>query len=90
MPLPRLGVLLTLPAHLDRLTLFGRGPGEAYADTREATRVGRFDRGVDVLQTPTCPTGERPPDRRRRIDAEVWARGNEIAVRRRGWRCFGV
>ncbi|WP_116952155.1 glycoside hydrolase family 2 TIM barrel-domain containing protein [Jiangella endophytica] len=51
-PLPRLGVVLELPARYDRVTWFGCGPGEAYPDSREAARVGRFDRGVDDLQTP--------------------------------------
>ena len=31
---------------------FGRGPGEAYRDTRRAARVGRFAASVDELQTP--------------------------------------
>ncbi len=52
LPLPRLGLRLALPAGLDRLKWFGRGPGEAYRDTRRAARVGRFARSVDELQTP--------------------------------------
>jgi beta-galactosidase len=51
-PLPRLGLRLALPAELDRVEWFGRGPGEAYRDTRRAARVGRFAAGVDELQTP--------------------------------------
>ena len=51
-PLPRLGLRMRLPRHLDRVTWFGRGPGEAYADTGYATRVGRFTADVDALQTP--------------------------------------
>ena len=51
-PLPRLGLRLALPARLDRVTWFGRGPGEAYPDTRRAARLGRFEAGVDDLQTP--------------------------------------
>ncbi|TDD65886.1 DUF4981 domain-containing protein [Jiangella aurantiaca] len=51
-PLPRLGVVLEVPARYDRVTWFGYGPGEAYADSRTAARVGRFERGVDELQTP--------------------------------------
>jgi beta-galactosidase len=50
--LPRIGVRLTLPAHLDQVTWFGYGPGEAYSDTRSAVRVGRFSRSVDQWQTP--------------------------------------
>ena len=43
---------LALPAALDRVEWFGRGPGEAYRDTRRAARVGRFAASVDELQTP--------------------------------------
>ena len=50
--LPRLGLRMALPGGLDRVTWFGRGPGEAYADTRQAARVGRFTATVDELQTP--------------------------------------
>jgi beta-galactosidase len=51
-PLPRLGLRLSLPAALDRVAWYGRGPGEAYPDTRLAARVGRFSASVDELQTP--------------------------------------
>ncbi|ONI85160.1 beta-galactosidase [Saccharothrix sp. ALI-22-I] len=51
-PLPRLGLRMAVPAELDRVTWFGLGPGEAYADTRLAARVGRFHHDVDQLQTP--------------------------------------
>ncbi len=50
--LPRLGVRMGLPAAFDRVDWFGRGPGEAYADSRRAARVGRFSATVDELQTP--------------------------------------
>ena len=42
----------SLPEALDRVEWFGRGPGEAYRDTRRAARVGRFAASVDELQTP--------------------------------------
>jgi beta-galactosidase len=51
-PLPRLGVRLAIPAGPDRVEWFGRGPGEAYPDSRLAARVGRFSRTVAELQTP--------------------------------------
>ena len=49
---PRIGVRLGVPAALVNLTWFGLGPGEAYADTHRAVRVGRFTRTVSELQTP--------------------------------------
>ncbi|MDT0444718.1 glycoside hydrolase family 2 TIM barrel-domain containing protein [Streptomyces johnsoniae] len=52
LPLPRLGVRLTLPADCDAVRWFGRGPGEAYPDSREAARVGLFATTVAGLQTP--------------------------------------
>lgn len=51
-PLPRLGLRLGLPPALGTVEWFGRGPGEAYPDSRQAARVGRFTRTVEELQTP--------------------------------------
>lgn len=50
-PLPRLGVRLGLPA-ADRVRWYGGGPGEAYPDTKQAARLGRWESTVDGLQTP--------------------------------------
>ncbi len=51
-PLPRLGLLLELPAALGHVEWFGGGPGEAYSDTRQAARIGAHSSTVDDLQTP--------------------------------------
>jgi beta-galactosidase len=51
-PLPRLGLRFELPAAISDVTWFGLGPGEAYADSSQAVRVGRWTRTVDELQTP--------------------------------------
>lgn len=51
-PLPRVGLRLAVPRGLDQVTWFGRGPGEAYADTGYGTWVSRFAATVDALQTP--------------------------------------
>jgi beta-galactosidase len=51
-PLPRLGLRMAVPAALRRVEWFGRGPGEAYADTGRAARIGRFSASVEELQTP--------------------------------------
>jgi beta-galactosidase/evolved beta-galactosidase subunit alpha len=48
---PRLGLQLTLPAALDRVEWFGRGPGESYRDTKQAQRFGRWQATVDELFT---------------------------------------
>ena len=50
--LPRVGLRMTAPAALDVVEWFGGGPGEAYADSRQAARIGRHRRRVDELQTP--------------------------------------
>ena len=49
--LPRVGLRLQLPRGLDQVSWFGRGPGEGYPDTGYANRVGRFEAGVDEMQT---------------------------------------
>jgi beta-galactosidase len=51
-PLPRVGVRLAVPGDLSTVEWFGLGPGEAYVDSCQAVRVGRFIRTVDELQTP--------------------------------------
>ncbi len=50
--LPRLGLELTVPGTLDQVTWLGRGPGESYADSQQAARVGLWQRTVDELFTP--------------------------------------
>ena len=67
-PLPRLGLRLSLPGAIERVEWFGRGPGEAYRDTRQAARVGRFAASVDELQTPYV----RPQENGNRMEVR-WA-----------------
>jgi len=67
-PIPKLGVVLPLPASIDRVAWFGRGPGEAYPDTGLATWTGRFESSVDDLQTPYV----KPQENGRRADVR-WA-----------------
>jgi beta-galactosidase len=63
-PIAKLAITLPLPASLDRVAWFGRGPGEAYPDTGLATRVGHFESTVDEMQTPYI----RPQENGRRGD----------------------
>jgi beta-galactosidase len=51
-PLPRLGVALTLPGEHADVEWFGLGPGEAYRDTGNDARVGRYRLTLAQLQTP--------------------------------------
>jgi beta-galactosidase len=51
-PIPRLGLLLELPAAIGEVEWFGYGPGEAYSDSRAAVRVGRYRHTVQEWQTP--------------------------------------
>ena len=67
-PIPRLGLVWSLPAELDDVTWYGGGPGEAYPDTRRAARIGRFTSSVDGLQTPYV----MPQENGRRADVR-WA-----------------
>jgi beta-galactosidase len=63
--LPRLGIRLGLPGDFSDATWFGPGPGEAYVDSREAARIGRWSRAIDDLQFPY----EVPEENGNRIDA---------------------
>jgi len=63
-PVARLGWLLELPAGLEEAQWFGRGPGEAYRDTRQAARVGAFTASIDALHTPYA----RPQENGQRLD----------------------
>ncbi|MEV4172892.1 glycoside hydrolase family 2 TIM barrel-domain containing protein [Nonomuraea sp. NPDC049709] len=49
---PRVGARFALPGGYTDVMWFGRGPGESYADSRAAARVGRYARSIDALQTP--------------------------------------
>ncbi|MEV0385886.1 glycoside hydrolase family 2 TIM barrel-domain containing protein [Nonomuraea sp. NPDC050643] len=49
---PRIGTRFALPGGYTDVTWFGRGPGESYADSRAAARVGRHTGSIDALQTP--------------------------------------
>lgn len=68
LPLPRLGVRMGLCPTLDRVEWFGGGPGEAYPDSRAASRIGRYRSSVDALQTPYV----RPQENGARADVR-WA-----------------
>lgn len=50
--LPRVGLDLTLEGDFDRLTWYGRGPGEAYVDSKRSSLIGRYSRYVADLHTP--------------------------------------
>ncbi|MDS0136769.1 MULTISPECIES: glycoside hydrolase family 2 TIM barrel-domain containing protein [unclassified Amycolatopsis] len=50
--LPRLGLAMAIPGEWGTAEWFGGGPGEAYPDSRQAARIGRFSSSVDGLQTP--------------------------------------
>jgi len=87
-PLPRLGLRMGVPAGLRRVEWFGRGPGEAYADTGRAARVGRFTASVEALQTPYL----RPQENGNRRDVR-WARigdGPGTAIRLEGEPTFDL
>jgi beta-galactosidase/evolved beta-galactosidase subunit alpha len=50
--LPRIGLQMTVPLELSRVSWLGRGPGEAYPDTCQAARLGLWSAGVGELYTP--------------------------------------
>ncbi|MGI3779751.1 MAG: hypothetical protein ACRYG2_03155, partial [Janthinobacterium lividum] len=87
-PLPRLGLLMELPGGLEDVTWFGGGPGEAYADSRQAARVSRYSSSIDALQTPYV----YPQENGNRIDVR-WAEvvdGSGAGVRVEGAPTFDL
>uniref|UniRef100_A0AAU2VED9 Beta-galactosidase n=1 Tax=Streptomyces sp. NBC_00003 TaxID=2903608 RepID=A0AAU2VED9_9ACTN len=66
--LARIGLDWEVPADRSQVEWFGAGPGEAYPDSRQAVRVGRFRATVDELQTPYV----RPQENGNRADIR-WA-----------------
>jgi len=62
--LPRVGLTLTLPKALDRVRWYGRGPGESYADSKQAGRFGIHASSVAGLMTPY----EKPQENGNRTD----------------------
>ncbi|MPY58055.1 beta-galactosidase small subunit, partial [Streptomyces spongiae] len=87
-PLPRLGLRMELPQHLDTVRWYGLGPGEAYPDSRRAGRVGRFTRTVSEMQTPYV----LPQENGHRADVR-WAEltgPDGSGLRVRGQELFGL
>jgi hypothetical protein len=66
--LPRLGLQLRLPASLDRLAWYGRGPHECYADRQESALVGVYAGTVRDQYVPYV----RPQDYGNKTDVR-WA-----------------
>jgi beta-galactosidase len=64
-PVPKIGLRLVLDAAVEEVSWFGRGPGEAYRDTYQATRVGRFSLPAGALATPYI----RPQENGNRMNA---------------------
>jgi beta-galactosidase/evolved beta-galactosidase subunit alpha len=72
--LPRIGLELTLPGALDRVSWLGRGPGESYADSKQAARFGQWSAGVDQLWTPYI----RPQENGNHVDTR-WVALRDIS-----------
>ncbi|GGE31726.1 beta-galactosidase [Pullulanibacillus camelliae] len=49
--LPRIGLQLKLPKVFEQVKWYGKGPGEAYADSQQANRYGVWSTTVDDLMT---------------------------------------
>jgi beta-galactosidase/evolved beta-galactosidase subunit alpha len=62
--LPRIGLELDLPGTLDRVSWLGNGPGESYADSKQAARFGLWHATVDDMFTPYV----RPQENGNRTD----------------------
>ncbi|MFC7322534.1 glycoside hydrolase family 2 TIM barrel-domain containing protein [Halobacillus campisalis] len=49
---PRIGVKMEVPSFMDRVIWYGRGPGEAYVDSKLANRFGLWKKKVKEFYTP--------------------------------------
>jgi beta-galactosidase/beta-glucuronidase len=49
--LPRVGLMLGVPAAFDQVQWLGRGPGESYPDTKQSQLIGHYRASVDQLFT---------------------------------------
>jgi beta-galactosidase/beta-glucuronidase len=49
--LPKIGLQMQIDKSLSNVTWYGRGPGEAYSDTKQANRFGLFSTTVNKLFT---------------------------------------
>lgn len=43
---------MSIPGNLDKVSWFGRGPGESYIDSKQSARFGLYKMTVDDLYTP--------------------------------------
>ena len=80
---PRIGLRMALPGALNTVDWLGLGPGEAYPDSAEGQRHGRWSADLEALSTPYV----RPQENGQRMEVR-WARiggtdgpGLEIAGR---------
>ncbi|MEI7436006.1 MAG: glycoside hydrolase family 2 TIM barrel-domain containing protein [bacterium] len=62
--LPRIGVAFAMPLGFEQARWYGRGPGESYADSRQAQRVGLWRMPMADLGT----TYMRPQENGNRLD----------------------
>lgn len=77
--LPRVGMRFGLPKALKRFEWFGLGPGEAYADLKQAAKVGLYDLSIEEMQTPYI----YPQENGARLDvrwAEITGGGTGLRV----------
>ncbi len=80
MYLPRIGIRLALPASLDRVRWLGLGPGENYADSRQAARVGVWESCVGAMHTDYIKPQENGARFGTRWASFVDARGHGLRV----------
>ena len=76
--LPRIGLEMDVPAELNHVSWYGRGPGECYSDSCQAGAIGVYHASVDELYTPYV----RPQENGNRMDIRWVALTDENG---RGW-----
>jgi beta-galactosidase len=70
--LPKFGMRMKLPAYMNRIEWYGRGPFENYPDRKQAAFFGRYTMGIDAFKTDYVV----PQDNANRCDTRWFSLGD--------------
>ncbi len=79
-PLPRVGLVLVMPAGFENFTWYGRGPHESYADRKASAKIGLYRGTISQQLTPYIKPQENgaKTDVRRAEVSDVRGRGLHV------------
>lgn len=88
--LPRIGILLKLPAEFGNVAWFGRGPQENYCDRKAGYPVGFYESTVDEMHVPYIMPQENGLHTDVRFAAVSDAKGRGFLIAAPEWMQFSV